>query len=342
MAISNTTTFLSAKVTAVFDRVLLKRAVDNQLFDRYGIAKTIPTNSNAKTAFAYRYKNILPATTPIAEYNGSNIKSSNKVIREEVEFGVNHYGDYLTLTDELKKYDFRQIQSDFLDVLGDQASLTIDTIYRDVLRAGTNVLFADGATTRLAVVDGAKKLTANDITIMGLKLKNQKAKKFKGAITGTTAIGTQPVRSAYVGIVHPSQTEDLRLLAGWKDVETYADYSKREEEEVGAIKDFRVVETTNNEPVVQTGTDTNDYNVYIGYWMGMDAYATVSLRGAKTIETIVKPIGSAGTADPLNQYGTIGWKAIAGCAIINQNWLIRSEAMASIEDSTAKHYMDLT
>ena len=47
-----------------------------------------------------------------------------------------------------------------------------------------------------------------------------------------------------------------------------------------------------------------------------EAYATTTLRGKGGIQTKVKPLGSAGTADPLDQYGTIGWKAITGCAIL--------------------------
>ncbi|MCK5665190.1 MAG: hypothetical protein KAI17_16990, partial [Thiotrichaceae bacterium] len=68
----STSGFLSSKVQAVYDRMLLERATANQIFDIGAQAKSIPANSNAKTAFAYRYKNVLPATTPIAEYDGSN------------------------------------------------------------------------------------------------------------------------------------------------------------------------------------------------------------------------------------------------------------------------------
>jgi len=68
--VQGTTGYLSSKVQAVYDRMLLERAVDSQLFDVGAQVKSIPANSNAKKAMAYRYKNILPATTPIAEYNG--------------------------------------------------------------------------------------------------------------------------------------------------------------------------------------------------------------------------------------------------------------------------------
>ena len=326
---------LSSKVQAVYDRMLLERAVDSQLFDVGAQAKSVPANSNAKKAFAYRYKNILPATTPIAEYNGSNIKAPNKIVREEVEYSIGHYGDYIVYTDELDLYDFDNIRTSFLDILGDQADITIDTIRRDTLRGGTNVVYADGAADRAAVATGKKKLTENDFKIMAIKLKNQRAKKFKSVITGSTKIGTTPIRSSYLGIISPETTEDLRGLTGWKNVEDYSDYSKAVNDEVGMIGDFRCLESTNNAPIDVSGT-----NVYLSLFFGENAYATTTLRGKKGIMTKVKPLGSAGAEDPLDQYGTIGWKAITGCAILNEAWLIRAESTAGIEDATQKHYYD--
>jgi len=341
MAVQGTTGKLSPKVTAVYDRMLLTRAVDNQLFDMFGQAKTVQAKSNTKKAFAYRYKNILPATTPLAEYDGTNIKQENKIVREEVEYGVGHYGDYIIYSDEIDLYDFDNIKSSFLDILGDQASLTIDTITRDVLRGGTNVIYADGATDRQGVADDKKKIVENDLIVAALKLKTQRGKKFKGVISGTTRIGTTPIRSAYVGIISPEVTTDLRNLANWKNVEDYADYGKSiNEDEVGSWGDFRFVESFNNEPVVQEDADGDDVNIYLTLLLAQNAYATVTLRGKGGIQTKVKALGSAGADDPLDQYGTIGWKAIHGAAILNEAWLIRVESTASIEDGTAKHYYD--
>ena len=59
MAILNKSGFVSAKVLAVYDRMLLERATDNQLFDMFGQSKTVPAGSNTKTGFAFSYKNIL-------------------------------------------------------------------------------------------------------------------------------------------------------------------------------------------------------------------------------------------------------------------------------------------
>lgn len=343
MAVQGTTGFLSAKALAVYDRMLLTRATENEVLDMFGQAKTIPAKSNTKKGFAYRYKNILPATTPLAEYDGT-VKGANKIVREEVEYSVAHYGDYIIYNDEIDLYDFDNIQSSFLDILGDQASLTVDTIRRDALRGGTNVIYANGAISRLAVANAGAtgRIVANDLVTAALKFKKQRGRKFKKVISGTTAVGSKAIRSAYIGIVSPEVTTDLRTLTGWKDVEDYADYGKSiNEDEVGSWGDFRFVEYYNNDPIADQGTATN-VNVYITTLLAQDAYATVTLRGKGGIETIVKKIGSAGANDPLNQYGTIGWKAITGCAILNEAWIIRLESTASIEIAGDKHYFDYT
>ncbi len=333
---------LSAKIQAVYDRILLTRAVEAQIFDKFGQTKSIPARSNTKKAFAYRYKNILPATTPLVEYDGT-VKGANKIVREEVEYAVAHYGDYIMYTDELDLYDLDNIQSSFLDILGDQASLTVDTIRRNALRGGTNVNYAEGYASQLEMVDNSAVITGSDLISAALKLKRQAGKKFKKVISGTTAVGTTPIRSAYVGIVSPEVTVDLRTLDGWKNVEDYADYGKSiNEDEVGSWGDFRFVENFNNDPIVVKNTATDDVNVYLTYLLAQDAYATTTLRGKANIRTIVKEIGSSGAQDPLDQYGTMGWKAITGCAILNEAWLIRMESTASTEDTTQKHYFDFS
>ena len=364
MAIQNKAGFVSANLLAVYDQSLLERVTAGTIWDKYGQSKTVPANSNTKKGFAMRYKNILPTTTPLAEWNGTR-PNSNKVVREEVEYEVAHYGDFLEYTDELDLYDFRKIQSDFLDILGDHAAISMETVRRDALRGGSNVNYANGLTTRLAVFKGATDITDADIKSVVLKLKAQGAKKFTGVISGTNKVGTTPIRSAYIGVTSIYGTESLRGLTGWKNVEDYSDYSKRvDDREVGMIRDVRFVESDNDEGVAAYGDEATKaastavlFPGDAGYdaavtaaneneileqmiIMGKDAYATTTVRGKMGIKTIVKPIGSSGTQDPLDQNGTIGWKAILGCAILNQAWLVRVEFVASDAVAVQKHYYD--
>lgn len=335
--VQGTTGKLSAKQQAVYDRMLLERAIQTQVFDVGAQSRVIPTKSNAKKGFARRYKGLLPATTPLAEYDGSNIKGPNKIVVEEVEYSVDHYGDYVVYTDELDLYDYNNVTDVYFGILSDQAELTVDTIRRDALRGGSNVNYADGGTSRADVATTGKKHTLADFKLMNIQLKKQGAKKFTKIIPASTKIGTTSIRPAYIGITSQEVVEDLRELAGWKDVEDYADSSKSMPEEIGSIGDFRIVVSENNDPIDEGGT-----NVYLSYFMGKDAYTTTSLRGRGGIQSKIKPLGSSGSEDPLDQYGTIGWKAIFGCDILNEAWLIRTETTVSIEDDSERHFIDPT
>lgn len=68
--------------------------------------------------------------------------------------------------------------------------------------------------------------------------------------------------------------------------------------------------------------------VYGCMMFGRDAYGRVELGGG-AMEMIVKSKGSAGTADPLNQRSTVGWKAAHAAAILYDERLLRLECGSS-------------
>ena len=55
------------------------------------------------------------------------------------------------------------------------------------------------------------------------------------------------------------------------------------------------------------------------------------------LEVIVKPKGSAGTADPLNQRSTVGWKATKTAEILSEEYMIRVESGSSWNDQAEKN-----
>ncbi|MCH5212642.1 MAG: N4-gp56 family major capsid protein [Oscillospiraceae bacterium] len=67
--------------------------------------------------------------------------------------------------------------------------------------------------------------------------------------------------------------------------------------------------------------------VYATIILGKNAFGTA---GDKTVEIINKPLGSAGTGDPLNQRGTVGWKGYRFMKIIEQTKMVRIESLASV------------
>jgi N4-gp56 family major capsid protein len=60
--------------------------------------------------------------------------------------------------------------------------------------------------------------------------------------------------------------------------------------------------------------------------LGRDAYGTIDIASGGAVRTIIKPRGSAGTADPLDQISTVGWKANAFTVkILMPSWMVRIE-----------------
>ena len=63
---------------------------------------------------------------------------------------------------------------------------------------------------------------------------------------------------------------------------------------------------------------------------GADAYGVVDVAGSGAMETIIKPRGSAGTTDPLDQRSTVGAKVAAYTAkVLNPLWLVKIEHCVS-------------
>jgi hypothetical protein len=53
------------------------------------------------------------------------------------------------------------------------------------------------------------------------------------------------------------------------------------------------------------------------------------------LQTIVKQKGSAGTADPLDQRSSVGWKAIKTAELLIPNYLVRVESKSKVFSGTA-------
>lgn len=80
--------------------------------------------------------------------------------------------------------------------------------------------------------------------------------------------------------------------------------------------------------IVPTGGTTNGDECHASIIYGQDAFGMVSLGNASrpNIRIIVKPLGSSGSDDPLNQRGTIAWKVpFFACAVIQDDFIVRIE-----------------
>lgn len=71
-------------------------------------------------------------------------------------------------------------------------------------------------------------------------------------------------------------------------------------------------------------------DVHVTLVFGADAYGVIDIDGSGTMETIIKPHGSEGSGDPLNQRATVGAKVAAYAAkVLNPLWIVRIEHTVS-------------
>lgn len=312
---SNTTVVPHA-INNFYDRKLLMKAVPLFVHAKWAQIRDIPKGNTSTIKFR-KYTLLTAATTPLTEGvtpTGSTLSVS------DITAIVLQYGDYVPITDLLLLTTFDPVLTETAELLGIQYGDTIDQLTRNILAAGTTIQYVSSATARNEITS-AMKITKLEIQEAVKTLKVNLAKKITSMVDFSTGFNTSPLPSCYIGIVHPNTTFDLKNIPGFIRIEEYGQ-KKAMEGEVGALDEVRFVETTNAKVFASAGSGSID--VYGTLILGNDAYGISRISGA-AVKNIIKPLGSAGAADPLNQRQTSGWKATFVAKILNQAWLLRLE-----------------
>ncbi|MCQ2436006.1 MAG: N4-gp56 family major capsid protein [Clostridia bacterium] len=72
-------------------------------------------------------------------------------------------------------------------------------------------------------------------------------------------------------------------------------------------------------------------DVYSTLILGSNAYGVTEIEGGG-LEHILKPLGSGGSCDPLNQRGTVGWKATRAVTRLVESYMVRVETASTFND----------
>ena len=225
----------------------------------------------------------------------------------EVTVKLEQYGEYARCTDKL---DLSHLDMNILrktKLFGDAGARSIDAVVREELATCTNVIYAGGKTSRSALTS-ADKLTTKELRKAVRKLKKAHAQTFGGY---------------YIAIVGPDTFYDLQDDETFVAVSRYQDKEAVYTGEIGRLFGCRIVETT--EAKVFEGAGASGADVASVIVLGQYAYGYTSFKGAKP-RVIVKPAGSAGTADPLEQISTVGWKMDGfGVKMLQPEYAVRIE-----------------
>ena len=303
-AASKPTNDLSPEMKTFYDKVLIRSAEPELVHDQFGQKRPIPGGNGKKIEF--RKFSSLPKMDkkPLTEGVTPDGQSLN-VTKLEAE--IKQYGGYVTTSDMLNLTAFDQVTAETLKLLGSQAGRTSDTVTRDVLCAGTSVIYAGGAESRTALKE------ANTIKIADIKKAVRLLKRNNAPKIG----------DSYVAIIHTDTAYDLMNDPEWIEAQKYTTSEKIFNGEIGHMYGVRFVEST--EAKIWSKADSGaTVPVYGTLVLGADAYGITSINGGG-IETITKQLGSGGTADPLNQRATMGWKMNKTAKILDDTRMVRIE-----------------
>lgn len=311
---------MSAEMKTYYDMRLIDLVEPELVHAQFGQKRPIPKNGGKIIEF--RQFSALPkALKPLTEGvtpDGNKLSVTSKTAE------VSQFGDYVTVSDMLELTSIDPVIEEATLLTSSQAGRTLDTVVRNVLAGGTNVYYAPtSAGAEIDIRMALQKtclLTPKVVRTAANILKRANAKKIEGK---------------YVAIIHPDVSADLMGTQEWQDAQKHVHPEKIYEGEIGELYGVRFVETT--EAIIWSNQEEDDtptgLAVYGCLFLGANAYGVTEITGGG-LEHIVKQKGSGGTADPLNQRSTIGWKAngYTACRLVEE-YMLRVECVSSMSAS---------
>lgn len=318
---------ISPRTAAYAEKELLKRGLPFLVLEKFGQAKTLPEASSKVIKF--RRYSALP-TVPTALTEGVT-PTGQQLAVTDITATLTQYGDKVTITDVILDTHEDPVLNEAVTLIGEQAAQMIEKMRFGVLKAGTNVLYANGASRNAVNTPISINLQRRAVRA----LKRQNARFITSVVRSTPAYGTENVAPGFVALIHPDLEADVRGLTGFVPAEKYGSMTPWENE-LGKCEDCRYVSSTVFEPWADAGgakgtmlsTTGTNADVYPVLYVARDAYGIVALKGMFAVTPMVvnpKPSDS----DPLAQRGHVGWKAMQTAVILNDNWMVRAEVAAT-------------
>lgn len=309
---------LSDAMKVFYSDRLIELADAKLVHHQFGQKVSIPKNGG-KTIEFRKYDSLPKALTPLTEgVTPEGQKMNMSVITDT----VSQFGDYVGLSDMIIATAIDPILLQATEKIASQAGRSMDTIIREKINAGTNVQYAEGRVTERALLTGGAESGNDYLTVKGVRM----------AVRTLKRQNADTIDSCYVAIIHPDIAYDLMSDPEWQYPHQYQDTENLYTGEIGKIAGVRFVETT--EAKIFAGAGAGGRDVYSTLVIGKDAYGVTDLAGGG-LRHIVKQLGTGGTADPLEQRATVGWKATLSAVILVQQYMVRIETTSTTNNGEA-------
>ena len=304
---------LSAEMKTFYEKRLIDLAEPKLVHGRFGDSYPIPQGSGKQIEFR-KYSILGKALTPLTE---GVTPSGNSLTVTSITCPLKQYGDWIQMSDMLQMtaVDSNVLQATKL--LGSQAGRTLDTVIREELCGGTNVMYAP------KTVSGAKTEVTSRAALDKTAVLTPEL--FFKAAAQLSAMNADYIDDSYVAIIHPYAAYDLMRNSEWIDVHKYADPQAIYDGEIGKLGSVRFVSSTEAK-ILKDSTCPSGLGVFATLVLGAHAYGDTMIEGGG-LEHIVKQLGYGN--DPLNQRSACGWKATKAAKRLVEEYMIRIESCSS-------------
>ena len=304
---------------AAFDRLAYFALRSELLFD--AAVEVQPTNQAMPgTSVTFTIFNDLSAAT--SALTETSDVTAVAMSDSQVSVTLAEYGNAVLTTAKLRGTSFLDVDTVAANVVGYNAGISIDSIVRDVIAGGTNVVYGGGGSSTPSsrtTVAAEDIIEANDIRKVTAQLRGANVPTFNGL---------------YMGYIHPDVAYDFRRETGaaaWRDPHVYTDPTNIYNGEIGAFEGVRFIETPRAK-VFENASDgsgsTGTIEVYCTHIMGRQAIAKAYSQqdGNGAVPKVVRgPI-----TDTLNRFQPVGWYWLGGYGRFREAALRRIESSSSL------------
>lgn len=333
VAASPSTNTLAPELKTFYDTELLENARTEMFYAQFGRKQRLPKNGG--TTIEWRKFNTFARASELKE---GVIPTGQQFGSSSLTASISQYGTYTSITDKLEMRAYDNVILAATEEMGASAAATQETLIRNALLVGTNVMYCDNVDANGNVIstpttpatmgagggdsnsDGWALLTPTMVNKAVTKMKKDRVPRINGK---------------YYAVIHPSVAYDLRQSKEWIEVHKYAATSEIFNGEIGELHGCRFIEDT-FAPIlggsyIYSGSTTykNKSNgvTYATYFFGKDGFGIVDPEGGG-LEMIIHDKDEIG--GPLNQFSTIGYKfETNGATILYPERVLRVMSVSS-------------
>ena len=295
-----------------------KRSTDTVVFRRVLPVDAAANGAPRVTASSYI---LSEGTTPTAR----------TIQYQDVTVTLQNYGILMRLSSKTEAMYEDDVPSDMVQVLGEHMASLEEMINYGVTRAGTSVLYSNGA----ARGDVNTPLSRNVINKAVRALQSAHASRVTSRLSASPDFGTSAVPMSFIGFIHTDAEHDVSNIPGFVPVEEYGQFKPVSDREFGKVGFVRFLSSpyfvafagagsaTINGMVTTAGSPSVD--VYTAIMIGKEAFACVAVKGYGAVKPVYLPASQRNHANPMGLFGYVGADFWKSSVRLNENWMIRIE-----------------